>query len=414
MRACNLVINSFFSGYSDENTLWKSAEDDDFREVKTANIEIAEQPVCIAFQLYKEECPDIKMVNGKVKKLYNDSELIVSPTFYIEKKSKKNSRNLVSGLKLFKDYSSTLQKNSHYIIDNIANQENALPLFAYFTTEDIHSIRKFDKEKKNFKKYPQKPSFGYIESHDCRGLLNCWLKRLLVLKEGHKGEQEIECVRNAIKSALGDTGCKIIKDLLIQVNDNNVYFLYCDGREVRSDLLSDGYRRLVSIVIDLAFRCAILNKVKYKEEAHKYTHGTVIIDEIDEHLHPELQVRIMNALHQTFPKLQFIVSTHAPLVMSSVEYNENNVVYKLEFKDGKYIHKELNTYGLDATTIMDAYMGNITRDLTVAEKLNSLFTLIDEEKYQDARKELNYLKQSLSNNFPEFAKAEAILSFMED
>ena len=64
----------------------------------------------------------------------------------------------------------------------------------------------------------------------------------------------------------------------------------------------------------------------------------------------------MKALHETFPKIQFIVSTHAPLVMSSVETNEDNVVYKLEYIDGKYSHKELNNYGLDASTIMDVYM----------------------------------------------------------
>ena len=67
-------------------------------------------------------------------------------------------------------------------------------------------------------------------------------------------------------------------------------------------MLSDGYKRVVNIVIDLAIRCALLNKVKYGAEAYKYTHGTVIIDEIDEHLHPALQSRILRALHATFPK----------------------------------------------------------------------------------------------------------------
>lgn len=208
----------------------------------------------------------------------------------IEKKSKKNARNLVSGLKCLKDYATMLQSKAVIVENGLARQINALPVYAYYTTEDIHSIRKFDKEKKNFKKYPQKPSFGYFESFDSKGLLDCWIKRILVLREAKRGDEEIENVRNAIKSALGAEGCGIINDIEIRPNDGEVVFLLADGREVKTDFLSDGYRRLVSIVIDIAIRCALLNKTIYGNEAYKETHGTVIIDEIDEHLHPALQV----------------------------------------------------------------------------------------------------------------------------
>ena len=77
------------------------------------------------------------------------------PEFNIDKKSKKNARNLTTGLKPLKTYASLLQKNSHAIIEGVAIQRNALPLFAYFTTEDIHTVRKFDKAKTKtyFKKY---------------------------------------------------------------------------------------------------------------------------------------------------------------------------------------------------------------------------------------------------------------------
>ena len=71
--------------------------------------------------------------------------------------------NVLTIMKPLKNYASLLQKNSHIIDNDKLIQLNALPLFAYFTTEDIHTVRKFDKEKKNFKKYPQKPSFGYFE-----------------------------------------------------------------------------------------------------------------------------------------------------------------------------------------------------------------------------------------------------------
>ncbi len=417
LRACNLVMNSFFCGYSDEYTTWKSAEDDDFREVGTEDFIADEKPVNIAFQLCEKDCPDIMMNDGSVRSLYAKKPLEEGnfPELYIEKKSKKNARNLVTGLKPLKEYAALLQRNSHTIIDGTAVQRNPLPLFAYFTTEDIHSVRKFDRDKKHFKKYPQKPSFGYFECFDCRGLLDCWLKRLLVLKEANKGEQEIQCVKNAVASVLGPEGCNIIADMEVRDNDKEVYFIYCDGREVRSDLLSDGYRRLVSIVIDIAIRSALLNKVMYGAEAYRRTYGTVIIDEIDEHLHPELQVRILKALHATFPLIQFIVSTHAPLVMSSVESNEENVVYRLEYNGGIYSHTELNTYGLDASTIMNVYMGQVSRDLVVDSKLKNVRSLIDGGKYRDARVALDDMLNSPGGDAnPELSELEATLSFFED
>ena len=417
LRACNYVMNAFFSGYSDENTSWRSAEDDDFREIKSEEIVDNDLPIKITFDLDKEDFPDVVLEDNKTISLISNEPIGEEglARFCIEKKSRKNARNLVTGLKTLRDFASIMQKSSHSIVNGVAKQSFLLPLFAYFTTEDIHTARKFDKDKIKFKKYPQKPSFGYFESFDCKGLLDCWLKRLLVLKEAKKGEDEIECVRKAVVRALGSEGCEIIDDVDIRHNDGEVFFRYCDGREVRSDLLSDGYRRLVSIVVDIAFRCALLNKVMYGDEAYKHTYGTVIIDEIDEHLHPELQVRIIKALHETFPKIQFIVSTHAPLVMSSVESNEDNVVYKLEYKDGTYSHKELNTYGLDASTIMDVYMDQAPRDLAIDEEIKAIEKLIDAEDYYEARKLLDMmLERPGSEANPELTRIEATLSFFED
>ena len=416
LRACNLVMNSFFSGFSDENTVWKSAEPDDFREIKNIDLQTDDLPIDITFFLDENDCPPIELLDGTIFQLqakHSWNDTTETEVLKIEKKSKKNARNLVTGLKPLKEYASLLQANSHSIVNGDAFQKNALPLFAYFTTEDIHSVRKFDKEKKEFKKYPQKPSFGYFESHDCKGLLDCWIKRLLVLKEAKKGDVEIECVRNAIISALGSDGCGIIQDIDIRTNAEEVYFLYLDGREVRSDLLSDGYRRLVSIVVDLAMRSALLNKVKFGSEAYKQTHGTVIIDEIDEHLHPALQVRILKALHDTFPKIQFIVSTHAPLVMSSVESNESNVVYKLCYEQHSYTHYRIDTYGLDSNLILEESLNIESRVPSIASKLRAISSSIAERQLDKANALIMELEQLTDPTQPELVKLRAILNRIE-
>lgn len=154
-------------------------------------------------------------------------------------------------------------------------------------------------------------------------------------------------------------------------------------------------------------------------QCYKQTHGTIIIDEIDEHLHPALQVRVLKALQDTFPKIQFIVSTHAPLVMSSVEPrkdengNDINVVYKLEYSDSEYTHKELNLYGMDASTIIETYMGQPSRDLRVNDKIKAILDLIDKGDIQAARKSLKELEQDIAGGDPELTRMEALISFME-
>lgn len=407
LHACNLVVNAFFSGYSDENTVWKSADDNDFRETG-----VAELPIEIIFHPNEQDYPIIQTQSG------NNYSLDPNVELKIEKKSKKNSRNLTTGLKPLRDYATVCNHSSHILQeDKSVLQVNVLPVYACFTTEDIHSVRKFDKNK--FNKYNHKPSFGYFECYDCRGLFECWIKRLLVLKGAQRGEEEINSVRNAIIDALGPTGCNIINDMDIRHNEGKVYFKFVDGRESDSALLSDGYRRLVNIVMDIAFRCALLNKSMFGDQCYKHTHGTVIIDEIDEHLHPALQVRVLKALQDTFPKIQFIISTHAPLVMSSVEPrkdengNDINVVYKLEYIDGEYTHKELNIYGMDASTIIETYMGQPSRDLKVNNDIKSILELIDKGDIQAARESLKELEQNIACGDPELTRMEALISFME-
>lgn len=407
IRACNFVANSLFCGYSDENTVWKSVDDDDFKlNIDANNTILPEQPVSISFHLATWDLSPIKADDALVSFDY-DTQL------HIEKKSKKNSRNLLTGLSTLKTYAATLYSNSHLKIGDAVVQQNVLPVYACFTTEDIHASRKIDRQK--FKEYAQKPSFGYFECYDCRGLFDYWLERLLVLQEAEIGEQEIECVRKAISKCFGVNGAGIIEDMVIRPVRGKVFFKYTDGRYVESSMLSDGYKRLVNIVVDIAIRCALLNKGMYGSEAYKQTHGTVIIDEIDEHLHPALQSKVLKSLHQTFPEIQFIVSTHAPLVMSSVEKSKDNVVYRLWYDEEEhdYKHVELNTYGLDSNLILEEEMFVASRDSIVSEQLKDIKRLVSERKLAEAKTLLADLETKTSPSQPPLIKIHSLINRLE-
>ena len=408
IRACNFVVNSLFCGYSDENTSWKSVDDADFKlSVDANNTILPEMPVSISFTRSPTDLlPVIKDDNSVVEYDYDT-------VLHLEKKSKKNSRNLLTGVMPLKNYASRLYAFSHQKSGNSIVQRNVLPVYACFTTEDIHSSRKIDKQK--FKEYAQKPSFGYFECYDCRGLFDYWLNRLLVLHEAETGVEEIDSVRNAIRECLGNNGCGIIEDMVVRPVKGKVYFKYTDGRYVESSMLSDGYKRLVNIVVDIAIRSALLNKVMYGSDAYKNTHGTVIIDEIDEHLHPALQSKILKALQSTFPRIQFIVSTHAPLVMSSVEKSDRNVVYRLWYDEEEclYKHTELDTYGLDANLILEEAMMVDSRDAMVSEQLREIQRLVSHRELDKAKGLLAELETKTSPDQPLLIKIHSIINRLE-
>ena len=103
------------------------------------------------------------------------------------------------------------------------------------------------------------------------------------------------------------------------------------------DMLSDGLRNAISMVADLAFRAFKLNPHLGKEAAQK-TLGIAMIDEVDMFLHPSWQQTILGSLRVAFPKLQFIVTTHSPQVLTTVPRENIRI---LEEDDSGNIHARM-------------------------------------------------------------------------
>ncbi|MGN6086815.1 AAA family ATPase [Trinickia sp.] len=98
-----------------------------------------------------------------------------------------------------------------------------------------------------------------------------------------------------------------------------------DGRFLSFEELSDGYRNIVAIVADLAIKAAMLNP-SLAEKALEWTPGVVLIDELDLHLHPTWQRGIIEALRRTFPRVQFICTSHSPFLIQSLRSGEELIV----------------------------------------------------------------------------------------
>lgn len=94
-----------------------------------------------------------------------------------------------------------------------------------------------------------------------------------------------------------------------------------DGTIIPFSSLSDGYRNVIKIILEIATRMCILNPY-LQDKALKQTSGVVIIDELDLSLHPTWQKRIVNILKKLFPRIQFICATHSPFIIQSLEEGE--------------------------------------------------------------------------------------------
>lgn len=170
---------------------------------------------------------------------------------------------------------------------------------------------------------------------------------------------------------------------LKNVSSDGVVFVDGNGVQVLVEELSDGYRSVLSMTFELIrqmSRVYPVNKIFSVDSSKIIAPGVVLIDEIDAHLHPTWQRRIGLWFREHFPKIQFIVTTHSPLVCQAAEHG---TVFRLpapgsEAKAQMITGDDLNQllYG----DVLDAYgtqlFGeDVTRSDAGLEKLERLARL---------------------------------------
>ena len=183
----------------------------------------------------------------------------------------------------------------------------------------------------------------------------------------HKWFEDFECLLKEIYQDDNLTLTFNYKDYTFKINTN--------GKSFKFKEMSDGYIAAIDIIADLILKMQDGNSPtrSYKKQ------GIVLIDEIETHLHLELQRLVMPLLTRIFPNIQFIVTTHSPFVLNSMP---NAVAYDLEHRE---IIDKLEQYSYES--LAEGYFGVNTESSYMEMRLGEMKRLMEKEQLTNGDKE---------------------------
>lgn len=218
-------------------------------------------------------------------------------------------------------------------------------------TEDLHRrfIAYMVRLRTTYLNEKDKAERGYTESREKAEQINKWFNHL----------------ENTLKNLFERD------DLRLEYDDEGLnYKIMYEDRCFGLNELSDGYSSLLAILTELILRMEAKGFKSYDMQ------GVVLIDEIETHLHIALQKRVLPFLCDFFPNIQFIVTTHSPFVLSSLE---NAVICDLQNK--VILTEDISGYSYESLT--DGYFDTSKYSNLVEKKYQELKTLLQARRARE-------------------------------
>ena len=386
LEAITVALGGFLSGIDGVNTIHFS-KDEIRRENQLtgtgSNNIVYKTPVCVSARLELD-------IGDK------DNGGVHSFKFSRQKKSITSSRSTVEPRDIC--------KAAQFMADNPGS---VLPVISYQSFSRV-SNQKRDKWLNPFLSDYSRV-VGYVDCLDEAAndkMLTNWCRKMEQISwQQEKPILEYEVVKRAVSDFM-----KFMQDgegVTVSYDKRTEELVYSDGEETLPiRLLSSGFRNLLGMVFDIAYRMAVLNPDLLDDITEK-TPGVVLIDEIDMHLHPNWQWRVVEALKHTFPKVQFIATTHSPIIIASCK-EEKLIALRLEDvfldKPSEIVHGK-TAKGWMVDSVLEKYMHSGNRAPETMSKLKRLSELAKEKLAGDmsdiGRKEYEGLIKELSEVLPE-------------
>ncbi|MDR3009459.1 MAG: AAA family ATPase [Sphingobacterium sp.] len=179
------------------------------------------------------------------------------------------------------------------------------------------------------------------------------------------------------------------KNVKIKVGVSGVSFIE-KGQTIVFDQLSEGYRSILIFVIDLMIR--LTQSIETESCDIKEIKGVVLVDEIDQHLHPRWQKEIVSRLRRIFPQVQFIMTTHSPTIIQGA--GDDAIIYR--------VYRDKDT---GETKISDAVyrkdLDNLMVNSLITHPIFGLESARLDEDNEDADTCDDYLQYRISKNVRE-------------
>ena len=176
------------------------------------------------------------------------------------------------------------------------------------------------------------------------------------------------------------------------------------GKTLSMEQLSDGEKCALAMFGDLARRLSIANPSLSNPLDGE---GIVLIDEIELHMHPSWQRNIIPILKKTFPNIQFIVTTHSPLVLGELDDSFN--VFQLNQTENDLLVTMMNPAKYDANLVLEDWMGTKSVSSEVSELEKEIMQKVYSHDFESAKEGIARLSKLTNGASPVITKAEILI-----
>lgn len=177
-----------------------------------------------------------------------------------------------------------------------------------------------------------------------------------------------------------------------------------DGEELNVLQLSQGEKSLLALIGDIARRLAMMNP---SMDNPLCGDGIVLIDEVDMHMHPGWQSKIVERLQATFPNTQFVLTSHSPLVIGSTP---GVLVYEVTPKG---VFEAPAQFGKDANSVLIEAMDTLPRNEELQAEMNAAYDAIQDRRLDEARASIARLQDKTGPSNVEVSRMKVLLKAME-
>lgn len=288
----------------------------------------------------------------------------------------------------------------------LVNDRNSiLPVLNYQSVARMWA-QKREKKENIFKKDDFSRSVGYIDclSQEANNklFLNWCRKMEQVSWQEDKKIDEYETVKLALAKFMSIMNNGNVTKVFYDKKQEELVYME-NGKVLPIRYLSSGYQSSIWMALEIAYRMAVLNPDLLGDVTNK-TSGIVLIDELDLHLHPKWQWKVIEALQSTFPKVQFIATTHSPIILASCKN-----VRVISIDEEMNVEYKNSLYGSQVNDVLEVYQNSNNIVSEIKSKLNEFYKYIEHENYIKAKKVLDDLSRELGENNPEVVGAKVTL-----